>query len=111
MSILIEGMEMPKNCYGCPFFKKVDYWNKDDEADTLSKCRRTGEFTWESVNGYLPNCPLVPVPPHGRLIDENAIKAWFDEWYDPNVEILVWQLIEEIKNVPTVIEADKDGET
>lgn len=57
------------------------------------------------------DCPLQELPPHGRLIDENAIKAWFDEWYDPNVEILVWQLIDEIKNVPTVIPADKDGET
>lgn len=71
--IYISGMEMPKNCYGCPFFKQVDYWNKDEEADILSKCKRTGEFTWESVNGYLPNCPLIPVPPHGDLIDKKTV--------------------------------------
>ena len=53
--IYIHGMEMPKNCYGCPFFAQVNYWNNNDEADILSKCKRTGEFTWESVNGYLPN--------------------------------------------------------
>ncbi len=68
MSILISGMEMPTSCYGCPFFVQVDYWNNNDEADILSKCKRTGEFTWESVNGYLPNCPLVPVQEHGQIL-------------------------------------------
>lgn len=78
MGVYIKGMTMPKNCYGCPFFTQVDYWNKNDEADILSKCKRTGAFTWESVDVYLPNCPLGPVPPHGRLIEEaDAIEtAW-----------------------------------
>lgn len=75
MSVLINGMQMPKCCYGCPFFKQVDYWNKSGEIDVLSKCKRTGEFTWESANGYLPNCPLVPIPPHGDLIDRDAMIA------------------------------------
>ena len=72
MSVYIKGMEMPKNCYGCPFFAQYDYWNKNDEADILSHCKRTGEKTGDSVNGYLPNCPLIPVPPHGRLIIEDG---------------------------------------
>lgn len=78
MSILIKGMEMPTSCYACMFFAQTDFWNKEDEADILSHCKRTGEKTWESVNGYLPNCPLVPIPPHGRLIEEvDAIEtAW-----------------------------------
>ena len=71
MSVYIKSMEMPKNCYGCPFFAQYNYWNKDDEADILSHCKRTGEKTWDSVNGYLPDCPLLPVPDHGRLIIEN----------------------------------------
>ena len=82
MSILIKGMEMPKNCYGCPFFTQVDYWNENDEADILSKCKQTGAFTWESVDGYLPNCPLAPVPtPHGRLIDADEIYDAVEQRY------------------------------
>ena len=68
MGVYIKGMEMPKSCYACMFFAQTDYWNKEDEADILSHCKRTGEKTWESVKGYLPNCPLVPVPPHGMTV-------------------------------------------
>ena len=105
MSVLIKGMEMPTDCDNCSLF--------DDRFDYPS-CNATGHsrgYNWNPRGQRMPDCPLIEIPPHGRLIDENAIKAWFDEWYDPNVEILVWQLIDEIKNVPTVIPADKDGET
>ena len=69
MGVYIKGMEMPASCYACAFFVQSNYWGKEDEVDILSYCKRTGVKTWESVTGYLPNCPLVPVPPHGRLID------------------------------------------
>jgi len=72
MGLYIKGMEMPKNCYGCPFFKQMDYWNRNGEADILSKCKQTGAFTFESVDGYLPNCPLIPIQPH-KLIDREQI--------------------------------------
>lgn len=62
MGIYIKGIEMPTSCYACMFFAQTNHWNKEDEADILSHCKRTGEKTWESVNGFLPNCPLVPVP-------------------------------------------------
>ena len=105
MSVIIKGMEMPKNCYGCPFFKQVDYWTKNDEADILSKCRRTGEFTWEKVNGYLPNCPLVPVPKHGDLIDRDAL-PWENQGLmltDPEEwGLKAW----DIEHAPTIIPAD-----
>lgn len=61
MGVYIKGMEMPKSCYACVFFAQTNYLNEEDEVDTLSYCKRTGEETWESVNGYLPNCPLIPI--------------------------------------------------
>lgn len=105
MSILIKGMEMPKNCYGCPFFKQVDYWNKNDETDILSKCKRTGEFTWESMNGYLPNCPLVPVPPHGRLGDLDALA---ESVITPGIfpPVVSNEVFAFLRNAPTIIPAD-----
>ena len=73
MSILIKGMEMPKSCFGCEFFRMVHIWNRDDEADIKSCCKRTGVSTFDEVNGYLSDCPLVPVPPHGRLIEADSL--------------------------------------
>ena len=120
MSIYIKDMEMPKSCYACMFFAQTDYWNKEDEADILSRCKRTGEKTWESVNGYLPHCPLVPVPPHGRLIDADALIAYckhFASVYKDSQlptdkvrrdELL--SVIGEIVNTPTIIPAE-EGET
>lgn len=105
MGVYIKGMEMPKSCYACMFFAQTDYWNKEDEADILSHCKRTGEKTWESVNDYLPNCPLVPVPPHGDLIDRDAL-PWEkqslmvadEDWALPCVLI---------EDAPTIIPAEE----
>lgn len=57
MSILIKGMEKPKNCFGCDFnincYCKINYGEIDRD---LWFCDKT--------------CPIVEVPtPHGDLID------------------------------------------
>ena len=61
MSVLIK-MEMPKNCRDCPLEDTYDGYN----------CR----IALKSVNwglGERPSwCPLVEVPPHGRLIIEEG---------------------------------------
>ena len=59
MSILIKGMEMPISCNECRF--AVDGWcyayPKQANGDALNRRVRTN---W---------CPLIELPPHGRLID------------------------------------------
>ena len=106
MSILIKGMKMPKNCYCCPFLTQVDYLNKDDEVDIMSKCKRTGKFTWESVNGYLPNCPLIPVPPHGDLIDRDALMLRINIHGTNKFGMLDEDIRQFVNAAPTVIPAD-----
>ena len=65
MSILIKGMEMPTQCYDC-YLVAMDYDNGNLYCKHLDK-----EIAdWSD---RLPNCPLVPVPPHGRLIDADAL--------------------------------------
>ena len=61
MSILIKGMEMPTSCFDCYFCTYGYCGLKDDYTEDSSKRRN--------------DCPLIPVPPHGRLIDADA----FDE--------------------------------
>ena len=82
MSILIKGMEMPKDCIFCPMFRGA--W---------TMCTVLNKTT--SVKGRPDDCPLVPVPPHGRLIDADTINERFLEVRDL---------------APTVIEAE-EGET
>ena len=62
MSILIKGMEMPKSCGNCFFDTHCDNW----------RLRNWGAPPPD-------DCPLVPVPPHGRLIDADALMARFEK--------------------------------
>lgn len=66
MSILIKGMEMPTNCWRCPL--SVFY----DKPREMLRCKVTKEEVLRSKIDS--SCPLVPVPKHGRLIDEKWLK-------------------------------------
>ena len=58
MSILIKGMEMPKSCAECPV--------------NMNICKRGYKYLLAHMELYdqrADDCPLFPVPPHGRLID------------------------------------------
>ena len=68
MSVLIRGMEMPTSCGECKFFA----WKRGVGQHCAVDDRITFHATIDGMdvayerNG---NCPLVPVPDHGRLID------------------------------------------
>lgn len=53
MSVLIKGLPTPNNCGACPL--------------RLAWCRERIYMVERPKR-----CPLVPVPPHGRLIDADA---------------------------------------
>lgn len=69
-SVIVKGMEMPKNCAYCPL---SEYRNS-----SILDCKQIGTVgTAFRDNNVLkrrhPNCPLVEIPtPHGRLILENG---------------------------------------
>ena len=71
--ILIKGMEMPSKCCECRL-STVQSFKDRPLCDVLVEYMSYGE--WETKR--LDNCPLIPVPPHGRLIaEDDAIKtAW-----------------------------------
>ena len=72
MGVYIKNMEMPINCMLCPLCV--------EEADPANgeMCMVTGTLMPPCTRERLDNCPLVPVPPHGRLIAEaDAVEtAW-----------------------------------
>lgn len=62
MSVLIKGMDMPKDCADCDIHNPF--------SDT-PYCRRLLQAI--PIEGRLKNCPLIEVKtPHGRLIDAEA---------------------------------------
>lgn len=73
MSILIKGMEMPKNCGECPFIFSswgIEYYCHLAESST------SAEYVGQEK---MTNCPLIELPPHGRLGDLD--KLW-DRMYN-----------------------------
>ena len=105
--ILIKNMEMPKSCGDCPFFNRGANPMGEDFifAQPWGDCLVSGE---ENVieHDISMDCPLVEVPPHGRLIDADALMKKVREKADfPSHE---WcEAIECLEDAPTVLEASK----
>lgn len=100
MSILIKGMEMPKRCVDCKL-------KRDKHLPTACIFRDWQSLTVNDTPQTNEWCPLVEVPPHGDLVDRDEfitfIKNRLNSYYQ-------W-IIEMIEECPTVIPADKDGES
>ena len=69
MGVYIRGMEMPQNCAEC-FFHKV--FPTTGVGINQLYCALCG-INIVKLSDAQPDCPLVPVPPHGRLIDADAL--------------------------------------
>ena len=68
MSVLIKNMEMPTSCDDCEFCKRAIGYDWC--------CIPMGKGRSKPLDEPVikPDwCPLVPVPPHGRLIDADAL--------------------------------------
>ena len=80
MSVLIKGMEMPKSCGQCRFFA----WSRGVGQHCAVASGITFHATIDGMDAaYERNgdCPLVPVPSHGRLIDADALLSTENQHY------------------------------
>ena len=68
MGVYIKGMEMPDKCGHCRFA-------------TAFECEVTKNFI-TTFNVRQADCPLVPVPEHGALMDRDAFFATCPELVD-----------------------------
>ena len=94
MSVLIKGMEMPKNCGECLLAKL------SPTGESLICNYMLSRVSWEERPF---DCPLVPVPPHGRLIDADALEALFWDgqcYFTENIKY-------KIKNIETIFPAEE----
>ena len=94
--IYIEGMEIPDNCTRC---------------DYIGLNVAVGCPVMSGTNGRAVDCPLVAVPEHGRLIDADTMtqKAFEMRFGNRISEYGLFVLNRAIKEMPTIIPADKEG--
>ncbi len=109
MSVLIKGMGMPPSCYFCPMTNDGFY---------LCKANNPYRQLEDDCEERRPDwCPLVPVPPHGRLGDldelhKEAVRraektGAYDSWYNCADRVIS---AFDIKNARTIIPASEEGE-
>ena len=86
MSVLIKSMNKPTECMTCMFFR-TDIRNVD-------WCVLTEKD--------LPcDCPIVEIPPHGRLVDADAID------YSLGVEDRDGYVHWVLEDAPTIVDAER----
>lgn len=110
MAILVEGIDMPKNCDKCPL---------------NSTCVYSLYMPLYHTEKRHSDCPLIEVPePHGRLIDADALHKLFeDQWHylqvldwneNPTAEAtqsgINWCINTMHDDAPTVIPASEEAE-
>ena len=81
--VYIPNMKMPESCDVC--------W---------------AEYSYEICNSHSENCPLIPVPDHGRLIDADVLEA--DNWHLQRYMTTptgCWIESKMLKDAPTIIPA------
>lgn len=103
MSIYIKGMEMPTNCWRCSLSQLYE------KPREMLVCKITHEEVLRhKIDG---NCPLVPVPPHGDLIDRDALIK--DGWLNLHKEVMrmggyaIHELPLKNPSIPVIIPAEE----
>ena len=88
MSVIVSGMEMPEHCGYCRF-----------RYDGICHALQKTQYSMEE-------CPLVPVPEHGRLIESKAFLKVAYETDDFSLDELA-HLAVLVAATPTVIPAEE----
>lgn len=108
MSILIKGAKMPKECEYCMF---AGFGGEENEYYV---CMLNGKWKGRNRDGRMESCPLVEIPPHGRLIDAdkleyNSIGCWAPDEVRPPQDDTEWLIskYEIDEEAPTVIESEE----
>ena len=125
MSVIIKGMKKPSACDQCPFFN----FEEDEFSGLINVWCDLDTFSFKDIdfkalyskfpfsNIQDKNCPLIAVPPHGRLIDADklvnyqmrgAIK-YANGVPATGFENLVVLPISSLSEIPTVLEADYEN--
>ena len=123
MSVLIKGMEIPKQCNDCRMLEGDQYDGFCHAADKWMDSDWWSWYTYEEgdIDTSKPaNCPLTPVPPHGRLIDADELMQIIREHDYPLTAyplnstdngMFTLGIQQAVDETPTVVEAEAEGDT
>lgn len=107
MSVLIKGMEMPKTCHCCRMCVQVSDGDIDWHWECCLLCEKVARYATDRI----PGCPLVPVPPHGDLIDREETKRRLAEHLCKMKPPIMWpdwnDAVITICTAPTIIPAEE----
>ncbi len=99
MSVLIRGMKMPESCHECVAGFGGGCFVCPPWEDGY--CPDEGRASW---------CPLIELPPHGRLIDADTLNEMINQSYPMTDRVDIhngYAIVQEImKQLPTIIEAE-----
>ena len=116
--VYIKGMAMPTDCIHCRFRGFGGIQNEK------VVCSFTGRNAFINTVERFDDCPLVPVPDHGRLIDADALEDYAIALKRDAIHAYEWtgksgewnaratergRFVVMIEDAPTIIPADKDG--
>lgn len=77
MSVIVKGIEMPRNCLECIF--------KDIGMSMMTKCFLQKEWVKYKNDSHIPQqCPLIEIPKDARLIDGKELKKNILKWMPPD---------------------------
>ena len=114
MGVYIKGMEMPESCQRCRFLEggsldglchAAERWLDDDDFWTW--------YVYPEGDADLSkpaNCPLIPVPVHGDLIEYDFCLKNYELLHDDDGNPVYAVRMRDINKAPTIIPADKEGE-
>ena len=112
--ILIRGMTLPEKCFNCRMC-----WQ---DTDKHWYCEANKPWGLDVTDSYLearhPDCPLIELKQHGRLIDADAFISRLEIGTKIASDIVVGEIaavyseltdgvVAEINKCPTVIEASE----
>ena len=99
MSVIVKNMEMPKNCKECKMWSICECLNDFEDFESICYAVEDGDLVRDK------NCPLIELPPHGRLIDVDKIE--YEKLYIDDVG-KSYEMVgkDDIDELPTVIEAE-----
>ena len=100
--VYIKGMEIPDKCGHCRFADAFDCWVDRQFIPTHDARRK--------------DCPLIEIPPHGRLGDLDELYNHLNEWYlthehgfSETEKIYIMAMLSGVKDSPTIIPASEEG--
>ena len=98
MSVIVKGMKMPKACTKCSFFI-----GSDSPSFPFVECKFIGRLgsVFNFIDDVPCDCPLEELPPHGRLIDADALDYSMTDYAGNHLVYMV-----DIEEAPTIIPAN-----